>query len=62
MTLVKDKIYAFAVNQTSKGDKSYLRVKLLSALNYGGFVQRKDTKLISAADMVINSEEEAQIE
>ena len=38
MTLVKDKIYAFAVNPNSKGDKAYLRVKLLSALNYGGFV------------------------
>lgn len=62
MTLVKDKIYAFAVNQNSKGDKSYLRVKLLSALNYGGFAQRKDTKLVNAADMLINDEEESQSE
>jgi len=38
MTLVKDKIYAFTVNPNSKSDKVYLRVKLQSALNYGGFV------------------------
>ena len=59
MTLVKDKIYAFAVNPNSKGDKSYLRVKLISALNYGGFAQRKDTKLVNATDMLLNDEEES---
>ena len=37
MTLVKDKIYASAVNANQKGDKNYTRAKLLMAVNYAEF-------------------------
>ena len=62
MTLVKDKIYASAVNANQKGDKNYTRAKLLMAVNYAEFAQRKDVKLVSGADIIINKEEESQSE
>ena len=62
MSLVKDKIYAFVVDPNSKGEKSYLRVKLQSALNYNVFVQRKEIKLVNAIDMMVSDDQESQSE
>ena len=53
MKLVKDKIYASAVNPEQKNDRHLQRVKLNGAINYDSFEQNKEIQLVNGEDVFV---------
>jgi len=62
MKLVKNRIYAAAVNPEIKNDKHLLRVCVLQGLNFDGLEQNKEIRIVSGSDVFVSKNDDEQVQ